>query len=179
MREAQAETRAAMTRWKPDAVYIERGEDQSALARRVRARLPEVSVHVIDDIRTAEPATFDEGKRRLIVQRHRGTFLQHCPAGTTGMVCCNYLVMNFGANCPFDCSYCFLQDYLKNNPALKAVTNVSDALGRSMRSSARTRSARFASAPANWRTAWRSTTSPTSRASSCRSLRSMQTRGSS
>jgi len=43
-------------------------------------------------------------------------------------VCCNYLVMNFAANCPFDCSYCFLQDYLANNPALKVFTNVGEGL---------------------------------------------------
>src|SRR5262249_9518810 len=50
-------------------------------------------------------------------------------AGTAGMVCCNYLVIDFGSNCPFDCSYCFLQEYLANNPALKVFTNVGDALG--------------------------------------------------
>jgi spore photoproduct lyase len=63
-----------------------------------------------------------------VLQRHRGSFLQHCPAGTTGMVCCNYLVMNFASNCPFDCSYCFLQNFLANNPAVKAFTNAGDGL---------------------------------------------------
>ena len=114
--------------WVPDAVWIERGEDDSALARRVRARLPATPAHVVDDLGVAEPGDFASGKRRLVLQRHRGTFLQHCPAGTTGMVCCNYLVMNFASNCPFDCSYCFLQDYLTNNPAVKAFTNVADGL---------------------------------------------------
>lgn len=116
-------------RWAPTSVYIERDEDDSPLAHRVRARLPDTPVHVIDDLRGAEATDgFSAGKRRLIVQRHRGTFLQHCPAGMTGMVCCNYLVMNFASNCPFDCSYCFLQDYLSNNPVVKAFTNVADGL---------------------------------------------------
>jgi spore photoproduct lyase len=110
-------------------VWIERGEEDSPLAQRVRARLPETPIHVADDLAAAEPrADFATGKRRLIVQRHRGTFLQHCPAGTSGMVCCNYLVMNFASNCPFDCSYCFLQAYLANNPAIKAFTNAADGL---------------------------------------------------
>jgi DNA repair photolyase len=118
-----------MPPWAPTTIWIERSEEQSALAQRVRARLPDIPVHVVDDPRVAEPTDgFDAGKRRLVLQRHRGSFLQHCPAGTTGMVCCNYLVMNFGSNCPFDCSYCFLQDYLANNPALKAFTNAGDAL---------------------------------------------------
>jgi spore photoproduct lyase len=115
-------------RWVPDAVWIERGEDDSALARRLRTRLPGTPLHVVDDLGVAEPDDFAAGKRRLVVQRHRGTFLQHCPAGTTGMVCCNYLVMSLASNCPFDCSYCFLQDYLTNNPAVKVFTNVADGL---------------------------------------------------
>jgi spore photoproduct lyase len=44
------------------------------------------------------------------------------------MVCCNYLVVNFASGCPLDCSYCFLQDYLADNPTLQAFTNVEDAL---------------------------------------------------
>jgi spore photoproduct lyase len=119
---------APLTPWSPSSVWIERAEEHSPLARRVRARLPEIPVRVVDDVSSAEPGDFAAGKRRLIVQRHRGTFLQQCPAGTTGMVCCNYLVMNFASNCPLDCSYCFLQAYLANNPALKAFTNVADGL---------------------------------------------------
>jgi spore photoproduct lyase len=128
MRDTSSEPRPAPTRWMPESIWIEHGEEQSALARRVCARLPQVPVHVTGDLPAAEPAGFGAGKQRLIVQRQRGTFLQHCPAGTTGMVCCNYLVMRFGSNCPYDCSYCFLQDYLKNNPAVKACTNVGDGL---------------------------------------------------
>jgi len=114
--------------WLPDSVWIERGEEQSALARRLRARLPNTPTQVTDELLAAEPHDFGAGKRRLVVQRHQGSFLHHCPAGTTGMVCCNYLVVNFASNCPFDCSYCFLQDYLSNNPATKVFTNVADGL---------------------------------------------------
>ena len=128
MPEAADEQGVDTPQWRPDSIWVERGEEPSALAQRVRARLPEVPVQTTDDLRAVDPGSFDEGKRRLVVQRHRGTFLQHCPAGTTGMVCCNYLVMSLASNCPFDCSYCFLQDYLRNNPALKAFTNVGDGL---------------------------------------------------
>ncbi|MBP1687579.1 MAG: photolyase [Deltaproteobacteria bacterium] len=118
-----------MTPWMPSALWIERSEAESDLARRLRARLPAVPLRMVDDTAEAEPAgDFAEGKRRLVVKRHRGTFLQHCPAGTPGLVCCNYLVVSFAANCPFDCSYCFLQDYLANNTAIKAFSNVGDGL---------------------------------------------------
>ncbi len=120
-----------MTRWLPDHVWIERGEEDSPIARRVRESLPGVPTTIAGDVRRAEPAgleAFAAGKRRLVLQRHRGGFLQHCPAGTPGLVCCNYLVVDLVSNCPYDCSYCFLQDYLGNNPALKAFTNPGDAL---------------------------------------------------
>lgn len=114
--------------WQPEAIWVERGEETSAVARRVLTALPGVPVHLIEDPSLAEPSGFRDGKRRLVLQRHRGTFLQHCPAGTTGMVCCNYLVVNFASNCPYDCTYCFLQDYVANNPAIKIFTNVADGL---------------------------------------------------
>jgi spore photoproduct lyase len=118
-----------VNRWKFESLWIERGEEDSALARRVRARLPDTPAYVTDDIDVAEPRqSFAAGKRRLVIKRHRGTFLEHCPAGTTGLVCCNYLVAHFASNCPFDCSYCFLQDYLANNAAVKAFTNPGDGL---------------------------------------------------
>lgn len=109
-------------------IAIERGEEDGAVARRIRERLPHVPIRILDDPRAEAPRDFSQGKRVLAVQRHRGTFLRHCPAGTTGMVCCNYLVIDFASNCPFDCSYCFLQDYVANNPALKVYSNPEDGL---------------------------------------------------
>jgi spore photoproduct lyase len=118
-----------MIRWTPGTLWIEHGEADSALACRVRTRLPKVPVRMVANASEAEPAgNFSEGKRRLLIKRHRGTFLQHCPAGTPGLVCCNYLVASFASNCPFDCSYCFLQDYVANNSAIKAFSNVGDGL---------------------------------------------------
>jgi spore photoproduct lyase len=43
-------------------------------------------------------------------------------------VCCNYFVINFASNCPMECSYCYLQEYLADNPALKVFANVNDLL---------------------------------------------------
>ena len=71
----------------------------------------------------------------FLFTRQRSTFLEHCPAGTSGLVCCNYLVVTLISNCPMDCSYCFLQEYLANNPTLKVYTNVEDLLSKSLRQS--------------------------------------------
>ncbi len=58
---------------------------------------------------------------------HKGEFLKKCP-GSTGQVCCNYFVINFASNCPMDCSYCYLQEYLADNPELKVFSNVDDLI---------------------------------------------------
>lgn len=116
-----------LTRFVPDAVWIERSERDSPLARAVHTHY-DGAVELFDGRAPLAPASVRDGKRVLVVQRHRGAFLRHCPAGTAGLVCCNYLVVNLASNCPMDCSYCFLQDYLADSPALTAYTNVEDAL---------------------------------------------------
>jgi spore photoproduct lyase len=114
-------------RFVPEAVWIERGEADTAVARAVQARFPG-RVELFDGRPPVHVTSVREGKRALVLQRHRGSFLRHCPAGTSGLVCCNYLVVNLASNCPMDCSYCFLQDYLADTPALAAYTNVDQAL---------------------------------------------------
>lgn len=115
--------------WRPAAVWVERGCEDSPMAQRVLRRVGNAPVHVVDDVRGAHDVDrFVDGKRRLVLQPQRGTFLHHCPAGTAGLVCCNYLVTNFVSNCPYDCTYCFLQDYLANNAATRVFTNPEDGL---------------------------------------------------
>ncbi len=70
---------------------------------------------------------FTRGKRTLLLQHHKGAWLKACP-GTSGHVCCNLWIVNPGEGCPFDCTYCYLQSYLKRNPTLKLYTNTSSLL---------------------------------------------------
>jgi len=64
------------------------------------------------------------GKRHLLLDAASGSWFRKCP-GTRGKVCCNYYVIDQTVNCPFDCSYCFLQSYL-NHPALRVSVNIDD-----------------------------------------------------
>jgi len=64
------------------------------------------------------------GKRHLLLDVFPGSFLRKCP-GTKGRICCNYWVIDQTTNCPFDCSYCFLQNYL-NTRAIRFAVNVDD-----------------------------------------------------
>ncbi len=124
-----------MQQYQPKQILIERGEENAPVVLRVLERLPHVPVRIVDkDWERDAPIdqtsdTFAAGKQSLFFTRNRSRFLEHCPAGTPGLVCCNYLVVSLISNCPMDCSYCFLQEYLANNPLLKVYTNVDDLLG--------------------------------------------------
>ncbi len=112
----------------PEEILIERGCEETAMVRRCRDRAPGVPVRIVDDRDALRDGDFAAAKRRLVLARRRGTALEHCPAGTRGMACCNYLVLTFASNCPMDCRYCFLQEYLADNPALTAYVDPETAL---------------------------------------------------
>jgi spore photoproduct lyase len=117
-----------------DAVFVEEGCADSALATRVIRALPrDVPVtHIADSREASRPASgvgdpFGAGKRRLVIVRRKTPFLMPCPAGSSKFACCGYLVLTLASNCPMDCSYCFLQEYLADNPAFQIYTNYTDS----------------------------------------------------
>jgi spore photoproduct lyase len=117
-----------------DAVYVEHGCAYSELTTRILHALPrDVPVtHVADAREASRPASdlrdpFGAGKRRLVIARRKTPFLMPCPAGSSKFACCGYLVLTLASNCPMDCSYCFLQEYLADNPAFQVYANYTDS----------------------------------------------------
>src|SRR3984957_3038372 len=117
-----------------DAVYVEHGCADSTLATRILDALPrDVPVtHVADAREVSRPTSdardpFGAGKRRLVIARRKTPFLMPCPAGSSKFACCGYLVLTLASNCPMDCSYCFLQEYLADNPAFQVYANYADS----------------------------------------------------
>ncbi|HYR79621.1 MAG TPA: radical SAM protein, partial [Candidatus Dormibacteraeota bacterium] len=114
-----------------DAVFIEHGCADSALAARIIRAIPaDVPVHHVTDAREVAMPTRDQfaaGKRTMIISRRKTPFLMACPAGSSKFACCGYLVLTLASNCPMDCSYCFLQEYLVDNPAFQVYANFADS----------------------------------------------------
>src|SRR5215469_2957490 len=117
-----------------DAVLIEDGCRESAIAARVtQAVAPGVEIRCVADGRaavlplknTADP--FAAGKRQMVVMERRAPFLMGCPAGSSEFACCGYLVLVTASNCPMDCSYCFLQEYVADNPGFQVYANYDKA----------------------------------------------------
>jgi spore photoproduct lyase len=116
----------------PDELVVERGSESSSVFNNLRSTLPQVPVKIVDDLRfvAARDRSVDQfgaAKRKLVLTRHKGEFFKKCP-GSEGQVCCNYFVINFASNCPMDCSYCYLQDYLSDNASLKVFSNIGDLI---------------------------------------------------
>ena len=116
-----------------DALIIEESSRGSALAERmVRALGASVPISYVTDAREATRPqsgadSFAAGKRRLVVMNRRVPFLMGCPAGSAKFACCGYLVLVLASNCPMDCSYCFLQEHVANNPAFQIYSNLADS----------------------------------------------------
>jgi spore photoproduct lyase len=120
-------------RFELQTLFVEEACRNTPLVRRVLERVPSATRvnFVIDGREAARPLTgvedaFAAGKRRMVLMGRRGPFLMGCPAGSIEFACCGYLVMVLASNCPMDCSYCFLQEYVADNPGLQIFTNYTD-----------------------------------------------------
>ncbi len=137
--------------FKPNLVIVAGDSKEDSLTKNVISRLPNATIEYVDDFKsigelekniftkylsTKYQASYDdiptdikfsEGKRVLILTRHKGNWIKSCP-GTSSHVCCNLFTVDPGEGCPLDCTYCYLQSYLKANPTLKLYSNTSDLL---------------------------------------------------
>ena len=120
----------------PNRIYVHKDAASDTLTKRVISRSPNAEIISLDD--HGDPLTelqennsmpieqlFSRGKRELLLTRYRGAWMRACP-GTQAHVCCNLWTVNPGEGCPLDCTYCYLQSYLKRNPTLKLYTNTAD-----------------------------------------------------
>ncbi|MCH8156566.1 MAG: radical SAM protein [Nitrospinae bacterium] len=119
----------------PEIIYVDESVAEHPLTLETLRRFPNTPVRqnttaedAVEELRRTSSDLFGAGKRRLALTRFKGSFLKKCPGISPGMVCCNYYVVNLLKNCMYDCSYCFLQDFLQNNPLLVAYVNIEDLL---------------------------------------------------
>ena len=122
-------------RFSPEAIFVDKSAVDHPLTLEILRRFPNTPVQknttyddAVEIIQKTSRDVFGAGKRKLALTQFKGSFLKKCPGISPGMVCCNYYVVNLLKNCIYDCSYCFLQDFLQNNPLLVAYVNIEDLL---------------------------------------------------
>jgi spore photoproduct lyase len=137
-----------MRPFKPEEIIVEQGSEDGPIWRNLRRALPDVPFRIVepDTLSSHRAALANDGfgaaKRKLYLTQHKGDFLKKCP-GSEGQVCCNYFVINFASNCPMDCSYCYLQEYLADNAELKVFSNLGDLIDEADRTLSRHRGVFF------------------------------------
>ncbi len=58
---------------------------------------------------------YRDGKKHLTLTAKRGEAFHLCASAHEDYICCQVHVLAAMSNCPYDCSYCFLQNYLTDN----------------------------------------------------------------
>ena len=116
----------------PTHIFVEKRANNYPLAERVRKAWPHVPTYGIDSInelkRPKKDWLRDFGKKTIAVSVENFDLVKPCPCSSS-TVSCNYYLLNIGYGCPFDCSYCYLQDY-QNLPAIILPVNVEQFLGQ-------------------------------------------------
>ncbi|MDZ7859357.1 MAG: radical SAM protein [Candidatus Krumholzibacteriota bacterium] len=94
-------------------LIIDKAADNDPLTHKLRKKLPEADVEVVSDIKPFV------GKKRsraglLVITRHKGKFIKDFPEAS-GTPPCGEKYITTLLNCPFSCSYCYLQSYLEHS----------------------------------------------------------------
>lgn len=118
--------------YRPQQVWIDRQVLQSPITENVRRALPDVPTTVIDGPPPLTPpstqaARMTMSKQHLYLTAQQGRFVRPCPGASSRhgehQLCCGYMIVDVVSNCNYDCTYCYLQDYI-NTPYLTVYANI-------------------------------------------------------
>ena len=97
-------------------IIIDESVLDEALTQRILANAGSTPHEIIplEDswIPDGERYSVSDGKRILFVTSQKGDWVKPCPATSSPYLCCRYTIINQITQCPMDCTYCVLQDYL-------------------------------------------------------------------
>ncbi|MCK4994454.1 MAG: hypothetical protein KAS13_05330 [Candidatus Omnitrophica bacterium] len=112
----------------PEKIFIEKSAKDSYLAKRFHSQFPDTPREELNHLwEYAQRNKFrlEDLKRPLVfIVQENWDFIKMCPC-TKDHLGCNYWIFNLGFGCPYDCSYCFLQQY-SNFPGIVLPANLDD-----------------------------------------------------
>ncbi|MCP4049694.1 MAG: hypothetical protein GY730_03200 [bacterium] len=94
-----------------ESVNIEESISDTSIARKVIKSLKNVEIK--NNILKKTHHT--RGKNHLTLTSKRGSVMDLCASINKEYICCAAHVLHTVSNCPYSCTYCFLQNYLNNN----------------------------------------------------------------
>ena len=128
LREPLTDNWQIKTNFKPLKIFVEKGAEKSRLLANFQRNFPGTSVEELDSYsRYLKKNKFSVSRLKkplIFIIKEKGDFIKRCPC-TKGHSRCGYWIFNLGFGCPFDCSYCFLQQY-SNFPGITLPANIED-----------------------------------------------------
>lgn len=118
--------------FKPLKIFVEKKASGSRLLKNFTEKFPETEVEELEYynqyLKSRKFKTEELKKPLVFIVNEKWDFLKPCPC-SPGHVSCGYWIFNLGFGCPFDCSYCFLQQY-SNFPGIVLPANLNDFFER-------------------------------------------------
>lgn len=115
-----------MQDYKPSQIIIDPEVLHSEVTQRILGHFPSVPQLLLNE-KIKKEEDISEAKKKLFLSSFKGEIVKSCQ-GLGDYVCCDYMTMTLVSNCHLECSYCILQDYLKNNPLITIYTNINEIL---------------------------------------------------
>ncbi len=118
--------------YRPQHVWIDREVLESPITAHVRRALPQIPTTIIEGpppvaVPATQAARMTMSKKHLYLTSQQGRFVRPCPGASSrrdaGQLCCGYTIVDVVSNCNFDCTYCYLQNYI-NTPYLTVYANI-------------------------------------------------------
>lgn len=118
--------------YRPEHIWIDRQVQDSPVTANVLRQLPDVPTTITDgppprSAFSRQPALMTSSKKQLYLTAQKGRFVRDCPGFSSSspgsQLCCGYMIVDLVYNCDYDCTYCYLQNYV-NMPYLTVYANV-------------------------------------------------------
>ncbi len=112
--------------FKPLTVFFEKKAKNSYLIKKIEKKFPNSKIREIPSLKEyikQNRFQISELKKPVVfIVKEKYDFLKPCPC-TKNHLSCGYWIFNLGFGCPFDCSYCYLQQYT-NSPGIILPANL-------------------------------------------------------
>ncbi|MFA7677573.1 MAG: hypothetical protein WCY34_05320, partial [Candidatus Omnitrophota bacterium] len=112
----------------PEAIFVEKEVEKSFVVENFKRVFPSVKIEVVNSysqyLKNNKFSLAELKKPSVFIINEKWDFIKPCPC-TKNHLRCGYWILNLGFGCPYDCSYCFLQQY-SNFPGLILPGNIQD-----------------------------------------------------
>ncbi len=120
------------SKFAPEKIYYDKSSSNSKLLEKIKNKYPDserieirsLKEHISSTNFSVE--TYNSRRKNLIIVDEKYDYFKACPC-TGKCVCCNYHIFNLGFGCPYECTYCYLQEYT-NTPGIIIPSNLEEYL---------------------------------------------------